>query len=185
MCLCSPVPLLQCLLSVLPWTKNLQRPASALGMFLACSPQWPRSDDLDRAKAIAQDLLNLVRTVLEPELAFEIRGRRPSISTFASMAEDMIQPDRDDKDNAKTAVDVEVQPPTGEALARPRWPFRHARVAQVSRSMVPGVCSCRCTGPAADWEHIGSSILAFPNRVHRSGLSRHGAGNLQLTKEIR
>ena len=62
--------------------KNLQRLASALGMFLACSPQWPRSDALDRAEAIAQDLLNLVRTDLEPELAFEIRGRRPSISTL-------------------------------------------------------------------------------------------------------
>ena len=62
--------------------KNLQRLASALGMFLACSPQWPRSHALDRAKAVAQDLLNLVRTDLEPELAFDTRGRRPSIATL-------------------------------------------------------------------------------------------------------
>ena len=61
---------------------NLQRLVSALGMFLVGSSQWPRSDALDRAKAIAQDLLNLVRTDLEPELAFEIRGRRPSITTL-------------------------------------------------------------------------------------------------------
>ena len=62
--------------------KNLQRLASALGMFLACSPQWPRSDALDRAKAIAQDLLNLVRTDLEPELVFHTRGRRPGVTTL-------------------------------------------------------------------------------------------------------
>ena len=62
--------------------KNLQRLASALGTFVDCSPQWPRSDALDRVKAIAQDLLNLVRTDLEPELAFEVRGRRPSITTL-------------------------------------------------------------------------------------------------------
>jgi hypothetical protein len=37
---------------------------------------------LDRAEAIAQDLLNLVRTDLEPELAFDTRGRRPSIATL-------------------------------------------------------------------------------------------------------
>ena len=62
--------------------KTLQRLESALGTFVACSPQWPRSDALDRAEAITQDLLNLVRTDLEPELAFEIRGRRPSITTL-------------------------------------------------------------------------------------------------------
>ena len=102
----------------------LQRLASALGMFLVGSPQWPRSDALDRVKAIAQDLLNLVRTDLEPELA----------STNAAA-------DRGDKHNAKTAVDVDVRPPTGKALARQRWPFRDAYVAQVCRKMVPGVCS--------------------------------------------
>ena len=62
--------------------KTLQRLECALGAFVACSPQWPRSDALDRAEAIAQDLLNLVRADLEPELAFEIRGRRPSISSL-------------------------------------------------------------------------------------------------------
>ena len=129
------------LLLIFAMDKNLQRLASALGMFLACSPQWPRSDALDRAKAIAQDLLNLVRTDLEPELAFEIRGRRPSISTLRQWRRKMLQPDRDDKDNAKTVVDVEVRPPTGKALARQRWPFRDAHVAQVCRKMVPGVCS--------------------------------------------
>ena len=62
--------------------KTLLRLASALGTFVACSPQWPRSDALGRDKAIAQDLLNLVRTDLDPELAFDTRGRRPSIATL-------------------------------------------------------------------------------------------------------
>ena len=62
--------------------KTLQRLESALGTLVACSPQWPRSDALDCAEAIAQDLLNLARTDLEPELAFDTRGRRPSIATL-------------------------------------------------------------------------------------------------------
>ena len=62
--------------------KTLQRLESALGTFVACSPQWPRSDALDRAEAIAQDLLNLVRADLQPELAFDTRGRQPSIATL-------------------------------------------------------------------------------------------------------
>ena len=62
--------------------KTLQRLESALGTFVACSPQWPRSDALDRAEAIAQDLLNLVRADLQPELAFDTRGHQPSIATL-------------------------------------------------------------------------------------------------------
>ena len=62
--------------------KTLQRLESALGTFVACSPQWPRSDALDRAEAIAQDFLKLVRADLEPELALDTRGRRPSIATL-------------------------------------------------------------------------------------------------------
>ena len=62
--------------------KTLQRLESALGAFVACSPQWPRSDALDRAEAIA---LNLVHTDLEPELAFDTRGRRPSIATLRQL----------------------------------------------------------------------------------------------------
>ena len=62
--------------------RTLQRLASALGMFVDCRPQWPRSDALGCAEAIAQDLLNLVRTDPEPELAFDTRGRRPSIATL-------------------------------------------------------------------------------------------------------
>ena len=77
MCLCSPVTLWQCFSSDFNMDYILQRLASALGMFLVGSPQWPRSDALDRAKAIAQDLLNLVRTDLEPELVFHTRGQSP------------------------------------------------------------------------------------------------------------
>ena len=62
--------------------KTLQRLESALGTFVACSPQWPRSDALDRAEAIAQDLLNLVRADLQSELAFDTRGHQPSIATL-------------------------------------------------------------------------------------------------------
>jgi hypothetical protein len=62
--------------------KTLQRLEYTLGTFVVCSTQWPRSDALDRAEAIAQDLLNLVRTDLEPELAFDTRGRRPSVATL-------------------------------------------------------------------------------------------------------
>ena len=97
--------------------KTLQRLASALGTLVACSPQWPRSDPVDRAEAIAQDLLNLVRTDLEPELAFDARGRRPRARRhLVPMAAVMLQSDHVDKDNAKTVVDVEVRPPTGKAL---------------------------------------------------------------------
>ena len=121
--------------------KTLQRLESALGTFVACSPQWPRSDALDRAEAIAQDLLNLVRTDLEPELAFEIRGRRPSISTLRQWRRKLYNQTVVIKTMRKKVVDVEVRPPTGKALVCQRWPFRDAHVAQVCRKMVPGVCS--------------------------------------------
>jgi hypothetical protein len=62
--------------------KTLQRLESALGTFVACSPQWLRSDALDRAEAIAQDLLNLARADLQSELAFDTRGHQPSIATL-------------------------------------------------------------------------------------------------------
>ena len=62
--------------------KTLQRLESALGTFVACSPQRPRSDALDRAVATAQDLLNLVRADLQTELAFDTRGHQPSIATL-------------------------------------------------------------------------------------------------------
>ena len=59
--------------------KTLQRLESASGTFVACSPQWPRSDALDRAEAIAQDLLNLVRADLQ---AFDTHDHQPSIATL-------------------------------------------------------------------------------------------------------
>ena len=62
--------------------KTLQRLESALGAFVDCSPQRPRSDALDRAEAIAQGLPNLVRSDLQPELAFDTRGHKPSIATL-------------------------------------------------------------------------------------------------------
>ena len=62
--------------------KTLQRLESALGAFVACSPQWPHCDASDRAEAIAQALLNLARADLQPELAFNTGGRQPSIATL-------------------------------------------------------------------------------------------------------
>ena len=61
---------------------TLQRLASALGTFAACNPSG-LSDALGRAEAIAQDLLNHARTDLEPELAFDTRGRRPRVATLS------------------------------------------------------------------------------------------------------
>jgi len=63
--------------------RTLQRSASALGRFLASSSQWTRSDGLGRAEALAQDLLNVLRQDLEPELVFHTRGRSNHIITLS------------------------------------------------------------------------------------------------------
>ena len=56
----------------------LQRLLSNLATVIACSPEWPRSDALGRAEALAQELLSVVRHDLEPDLLIDRRGRRPT-----------------------------------------------------------------------------------------------------------
>ena len=119
--------------------RTLQRLASKLATFIACSPEWPRSDALGRAEALAQELLSVLRNDLEPDLLIDRRGRRRHHYHVPAAAE-ILQQEREDLQH-QTGEHVEFQPPTGEALARQRWPFRHARVAQVCGSMVPGVCN--------------------------------------------
>ena len=121
--------------------RTSQRSASALGWFLASSPQWPRSDALGRAEAFAQDLLNLLRQDLEPELVFHKRGRKQHITSIAQWRRKFYNQNVRMKTLQKQLLNFQVQPPTGEALARQSWPFRHAHTAQVRRGMVPGVCT--------------------------------------------
>ena len=63
--------------------KTVRRSAAALGSFVACSTNWPRSDALGRAEARAQELLSILRDELEPDLFVDRRGRRPDITTRA------------------------------------------------------------------------------------------------------
>ena len=95
--------------------KTLQRLASKLATFIACSPQSPRSDALGRAEALAQELLSVLRNDLEPELLIDRRGRRPPHHYHFPVAAEIIQQEREDKGIAEAGEHVEVQPPTGDA----------------------------------------------------------------------
>ena len=104
--------------------RALQRLASKLATFIDCSPEWPRSDALGRAEALAQELLSVLRNDWEADFQWRRNFYNKNVKIRALQK--------------NTGEHVEVQPPTGEALARQRWPFRHVRVAQVCGSMVAG-----------------------------------------------
>ena len=63
--------------------RALQRLASKLATFIACSTEWPRIDAFGRAEALAQELLSVLRNDLEPDLLIDRRGRRPHITTIS------------------------------------------------------------------------------------------------------
>ena len=85
--------------------RTLQRLASALGRFLASSPQWTRSDGLGRAEALAQDLLNLLRQDLEPELVLHTRGRSNHITTISQWRRKFYNQNIKMKTKQKTVAD--------------------------------------------------------------------------------
>ena len=57
--------------------------AAVLGKKVARSHEWPRSDALGLAEALAQERLSILREDLEPDLLVDLRGRRPHIATMS------------------------------------------------------------------------------------------------------
>ena len=105
--------------------------AGILATLVDCSPQWPRSDALGRAEALAQELLSVLRSELEPDMLIDRRGRRPHITTMSQWRQKFYNKNSKIKALTKTGWHFEVQPPTGKSLARQRWPFRHALRSRV------------------------------------------------------
>ena len=53
----------------------------------------------------------------------------------------ILQPEREDEVIATAVADVQIFPSIGETLVSQRWLVRDARVAQVCRGMVQGLCN--------------------------------------------